>query len=115
MREIGASAKWRKQFRQPVREWHVEEPSFYYETLAPHAAKVELWVTDYIHVLPGHSEIVEWYRGTGARPWLEGLPDDAARTHFMEDYLREISHAFPAQRDGKVLFPFQRLFVIAYR
>ena len=72
-------------------------------------------MTDYVHIMPGHSGIVEWYRGTGARPWLEGLPDDLARAHFMEDYLREISHAFPAQNDGNVLFPFRRLFVIAYR
>ncbi len=115
MRELGASATWRESFRSPVREWHVEEPPFYYNVLAPHATQLELWTTDYLHILPGPEGIVEWYRGTGLRPWLDALPNDAARTQFTADYLAEITKAFPCQSDGRVLFPFRRLFVIAYR
>jgi trans-aconitate 2-methyltransferase len=115
LREIGGSALWRKMFREPVREWHVEKPSFYYDTLAPHAMRVELWATDYFHVLPGPEAVAEWYRGTGARPWLDALPDEEARAGFMDDFLRELTAVFPPQSDGRVLFPFRRMFVIAYR
>lgn len=34
---------------------------------------------------------------------------------FLADYLKEIEGAYPRQQDGKVLFPFLRQFVIAYR
>jgi len=37
------------------------------------------------------------------------------RQRFLDEYLEAITAAYPAQRDGRVLFPFQRLFVIAYR
>jgi trans-aconitate 2-methyltransferase len=115
LRDLGASGKWQRHLATPVREWHVEPPEFYYETLATHASRLDIWVTEYIHVLPGPHAIVDWYRGTGARPWLDALPDDAMRSDFLADYGREITRAFPAQSDGNVLFPFRRLFVIAYR
>ncbi len=115
MRELAASAAWRPFFPQPAREWHVESTAFYYDALASLASRVELWETDYIHVLGGPDAIVEWYRGTGLRPWLEVLPDEATQARFIADYGRLIAEAFPRQPDGKVLFPFRRLFVIAYR
>jgi trans-aconitate 2-methyltransferase len=115
LREIGGSPKWQGNFQDAVREWHVEEPSFYYETLASHATRLDLWLTDYFHVLPGVASIVDWYRGTGARPWLEALPDDSARDGFLSDYLDGLTKEFSPQADGNILFPFRRLFVIAYR
>lgn len=115
MRELGASSSWRDAFRSPVREWHAEPVEFYYDCLAPRAARVELWFTDYLHVLDGAAGIVEWYRGTGLRPWLEALPDNAAQARFQADYLAGIRAAYPARPDGRVLFPFRRLFVVAYR
>jgi trans-aconitate 2-methyltransferase len=98
-----------------VREWHVEDASFYYDTLAAGSTHVDLWSTEYLHVVAGPEAIVEWYRGTGMRPWLDALPTACAREQFTADYLREITQAFPRQRDGRVLFPFRRFFAIAYR
>jgi trans-aconitate methyltransferase len=43
---------------------------------------------------------------------LESPPD---RELFLADYLREIERAYPRQADGRVLFPFLRQFLIAYR
>jgi trans-aconitate 2-methyltransferase len=114
IRELGSSPAWRNFFLAPVREWHAEEPSFYYDVLAPLASRVELWTTDYIHVVPGPEAIVEWYRGTGLRPWLDLLPTEENRSRFLADYLTAIANAYPRQKDGRVLFPFRRLFVIAY-
>lgn len=115
IRELAASAAWRGFFSTPVREWHSEAPSFYYDVLAALTDRVELWVTEYLHILSGPAEIVEWYRGSGLRPWLDALPDAPARTQFLADYLSAVSDAFPSQRNGRVLFPFRRLFAIAYR
>lgn len=114
-RELSTSASWRTFFRDPVHEWSVEELPFYYDILAPHAARLDLWTTEYLHLMPNADAIVEWYKGTGLRPFLEKLPYIEAQNRFLADYLTEIKKAYPAQRDGRVLFPFRRLFVIAYR
>ena len=115
MRELGASAAWRPHFTPPPREWHTHTTEFYYDTLAPLAARVELWTTDYCHVLPNLDGIVEWYRGTGLRPWLDTLPDDATRDRFLTDYRTLLAPHFSSRSDGRILFPFRRLFVVAHR
>jgi len=115
IRELASSMSWRDKFRSPPREWRPETSAFYYDTLAPLAARVDIWETEYQHVLPNVEAIVEWYRGTGLRPWLDALANDDARTRFLADYREALAPAFPSQSDGKVLFPFRRLFVIAYR
>ncbi len=115
MRELGGSRLWRHRFTLQPREWHVESRSFYYDVLAGHVSRVDLWQTEYLHVLDGPEAIVEWYKGTGLRPWLDALPTDDDRNAFLTDYTTEIARAFSRQRDGRVLFPFKRLFVVAYR
>lgn len=106
---------WQSRFTHPPATWRVETAEFYYDALAPRASRVDLWITDYAHVLAGAEAIVEWYRGTGLRPYLDALPDDAARQDFLADYLNAITPDHPRHSDGKVLMFFRRLFVIAYR
>ena len=96
-----------------VKEWHSHEPAFYYDVLSPHAARVDVWQIEYQHVMPNADAIVEWYKGTGMRPFLEALETDAAREEFITEYSSRIRAAYPSRPDGKVLFPFRRLFVIA--
>jgi trans-aconitate 2-methyltransferase len=115
IREVAQSAPWRAHFATPPRDWFVHPVEFYYDTLAPHATRLDLWVTEYQHILPGVDGIIEWYRGTGLRPWLDVLPDDDARTLFLAAYRARLAPYFPARTDGKILFPFRRLFAIAYR
>ena len=115
MRELAASANWRSRFPTAVREWHVHPPEFYYDLLAPRSRRLDLWATDYLHVLESLDAIIEWYRGSGLRPWLEALPTDAARTEFLGAYRARLVPYFPIREDGRVLFPFRRLFLIAYR
>lgn len=115
MRDLATWTVWRPYFAEKIREWHVHEPSFYYDLLAPHAARVELWRTEYIHIMESPAAIVEWYKGTGLRPFLDRLTSSEDEERFLADYLGEIETAFPRRSDGRVLFPFQRQFVIAYR
>jgi len=50
-----------------------------------------------------------------ASPWLDALPDESTRARFLGDYRALLGPHFPPQGDGRVLFPFHRLFVVAYR
>jgi trans-aconitate 2-methyltransferase len=97
-----------------VKEWHAHEPSFYYDVLAPHAARVDIWETEYQHIMPGPEAIVEWYKGSGLRPFLEAMHSASERERFLEEYSDRIRAEFRAQPDGKILFPFCRLFLVAY-
>lgn len=116
MRELVASAKWKRRFPSDgVREWHVHDESFYYDVLAPHSDWIDLWITDYIHVMDDANAIVEWYAGTGLRPFLDALSTADLKDEFTADYAAMIAKAYPARVDGRVLFPFRRLFMIAYR
>jgi trans-aconitate 2-methyltransferase len=97
-----------------VREWFAHDENFYYDLLSPHCSRLDFWVTEYLHVMPDADAIVEWYRGTGLRPFLEALPDESARERFVAEYRELIRVAYPPRRDGRVVFPFRRLFFVAY-
>lgn len=114
-RELADSAAWRASFTSLPREWIAHAPEFYYDVLAPSAERLEMWYTDYLHVLDGVGQIVEWYKGTGLRPWLDALPDETMHGRFLAEYRDALAPHFPPRRDGRVLFPFRRLFFIAYR
>jgi len=98
-----------------VREWFTHDLGFYYDVLARQAARVDLWATEYVHVMENAEAIVEWYRGTGMRPFLDALRDEAARERFLARYLEAIREAYPPHENGRVLFPFRRIFLVAYR
>jgi trans-aconitate 2-methyltransferase len=92
-----------------------EPPSLYYDTLAPPASHLDLWETTYYHILTGPEAILEWFRGTGLRPFLEALGPDEERRRFEQMLLERYTVSYPRQPDGRVLFPFRRLFFVAYR
>jgi trans-aconitate 2-methyltransferase len=64
--------------------------------------------------MPDHESIIEWYKSTGMRPYLEKL-DEQERSEFIAGVLARIRDGYRVQADGRVLFPFRRLFFIAYR
>jgi trans-aconitate 2-methyltransferase len=89
-------------------------PAFYYDCLAPHASGIDLWQTTYEHVLADAGAIVEWVKGSGLRPFLEALGADERDT-YLAAYARAIDAAYPARIDGRRLFSFPRLFIVATR
>jgi trans-aconitate 2-methyltransferase len=97
-----------------AREWFTHNLGFYYDALSPHATRLDLWATEYIHVMDGPEEIVAWYKGTGMRPFLDALSNAEDRRRFLDIYLNAIRDAYPPHEDGRVLFPFRRIFLVAY-
>jgi trans-aconitate 2-methyltransferase len=89
--------------------------SFYYDTLQPLGARIDLWETIYYHEVPGPEALIEWFRGTGMRPFLEALSSDQERAQFETMLLKRYITSYPRRPSGLVLFPFRRLFFVAYR
>ncbi|WP_137127695.1 methyltransferase domain-containing protein [Roseomonas sp. HF4] len=88
------------------------EPGDYYDLLRPRVAALDLWVTDYIHVLRGEDPVVQWAMGTSLRPYLDAL-EAPAREGFLAAYRAAMRAAYPPRADGAVLLPFRRMFMVA--
>ena len=100
---------------QLLRRRHAEDlppVELYYDLLKPLCAHVDLWHTVYNHVMAGPQGIVEWFKGSGLRPFLSAL-DDGMREAFLAAYLTEIGRHYATRFDGKVLLRFPRLFIVA--
>jgi trans-aconitate 2-methyltransferase len=92
----------------------VAPAAFYYDLLAPRSAAVDIWRTTYEQVMPDADAIVEWVKGTGLRPFLEDLNGEE-RAAFLVTYGAAVDAAYPPRSDGKRLFSFPRLFMVAVR
>ncbi|UYM06570.1 methyltransferase domain-containing protein [Solicola gregarius] len=89
------------------------DPSTYLDLLAADGWSIDVWETTYFHVLEGDDPVFAWVSGTGARPFLQALPDEL-RGAFEADYRAALRDAYPKRAYGTVL-PFQRVFVVARR
>lgn len=108
-RSIGSA-----ELRTAVDNRWVQDPNFYYDLLALEASHLDVWTTEYQHVLTGDDAVLEWVTGTGLRPILNGL-DDADREDYLAEYGRRLNEEYPKRADGVTLYPFRRLFFVAVR
>jgi trans-aconitate 2-methyltransferase len=116
MRDIAAAGPWvRTLAAASTIRTPIGDANWYYERLRPLCTKVDVWRTTYYHPLPGGAAaIVEWFKGSGLRPFLEPLDVDS-RAAYLERYTAAVARAYPASSDGSVLLPFPRLFMAAIR
>ncbi|MBC3366506.1 trans-aconitate 2-methyltransferase [Pseudomonas sp. SWRI154] len=116
MGEIAANGPWASQLAgAAAMRTEVADACTYYSILTAHCSRVDVWRTTYHHPLAdGASGVVEWFKGSGLRPFLEPL-DEAQREEYLRQYLAAIEQAYPALDDGSVLLPFPRLFIVATR
>lgn len=115
MLEVADDPAWRHLMDGPRNAMTREPPDFYYSVLQPLATRLSIWETEYYHILDGPGAILEWFRGTGLRPFLAALENEEQRRLFEERLLAGYTRNYRRQRDGRVLFPFRRLFIIAYK
>ena len=80
--------------------------------LTPYTTSLDIWETEYLQELSGSDPVLEWVKGTGLRPILNGL-SDAERPVYLEEYARRLRAAYPERPNGKTLYPFRRLFIVA--
>jgi trans-aconitate 2-methyltransferase len=113
MREVAAEPRWREALAE-VRTIERGTSGAYFEILKPHAAQLDIWQTEYLHVLEGEDAVFRWVSATGLRPFAQALQDEARRD-FLETFRRRLRHAYPRRADGTTLFAFQRLFVVALK
>jgi trans-aconitate 2-methyltransferase len=115
MREIADKGAWAEKLAPAKSRMERHGADWYYQLLRDMVSDLDIWRTTYYHPLSGGAAaVVEWFKGTGLRPYLELLSEEEQVT-FLEQYQREIALAYPPLFDGTVLLPFPRLFIVAVR
>jgi len=62
----------------------------------------------------GEHPVAAWTKGTWLVPFLEAL-GESDRDEFLREYVNRLAVAYPPRGDGRTLFPFRRLFIVANR
>ena len=111
IKQISTNHKWSSKFQNP-RICYNLTPSQYYDLLSDIASDFCIWGTTYFHKMKSHSDIMEWYRATGLRPYLNAL-SETDKTDFEKDIYKELISAYPKQKNGEIIFRFPRFFFTA--
>jgi trans-aconitate 2-methyltransferase len=114
LRETAAEAPWAAKLQDALRSRPVLDPAEYFDLVASRVSTVDLWETEYIHLLKGEDPVLHWTRATALLPVLETL-QGAELDAFLARYAEKLRAAYPRRPDGRTLFPFRRLFLVARR
>jgi trans-aconitate 2-methyltransferase len=115
MQEVACDGPWAAKLADARGERSEVAPAaWYYGLLRPRCSRVDVWRTTYHHPLAGIDGVVEWFKGSGLRPFLAPL-DEEERAEYLARYRAALASAYPAQPDGSVLLPFPRSFLVATR
>jgi trans-aconitate 2-methyltransferase len=114
LRDTARSGPWTDPLVGILDRPSVAAPAWYHDLLAPHAAALDIWETEYLHVLAGDDPVLSWTRGTALRPVQQALDADQFAA-FEAAYAERLRAAYPKRADGGTLFPFRRLFIVAQR
>jgi trans-aconitate 2-methyltransferase len=118
MREVltdggpGGNTLGTAELRQAVARKWVDDADMYYDLLVGCTRTLDIWETEYLQILEGADPVLEWVKATGLRPILNGL-DDRERGLFLAEYSRRLRAVYPTRADGRTLYPFRRLFIVA--
>ncbi len=107
-----AAGPWMAKIGPVLREDPVEPPAVYHDILGPVSAELDIWETTYIQELEGDNAAAEWLKGSALKPVLDVLDDDEQEA-FFDAYSALVQKAYPQRPDGKTLFPFRRVFIVA--
>jgi trans-aconitate 2-methyltransferase len=111
MRELAGSARWKDRLAGILRhDDAVLTPEAYLARLTALGCTADVWETTYLHLLQGEDPVLDWVKGTGLRPVLTELGEEAEE--FLTDYRTALREAYPATGPGTV-FPFRRIFAVA--
>jgi len=114
MREVAGVGPWAEALKPLLRPAPIAKPENYYAWLKPQAKSIDLWQTEYVHELKGDDPVLDWISSTALNPLLEALGENH-REDFRTALAQKLKTAYPKHQNGKTLFPFKRLFMVAVK
>lgn len=112
MREVARCGPWASTLAQLLRDAPVGDMGAYYDALAPLSANVNIWESTYAQILDGDDPVLDWIGSTALKPLVEALAGEQ-RARFQEVLAGQLRIAYPKRSDGKTVFAFRRLFLVA--
>lgn len=104
--------KWNK--LKSIKVFHQLTPEGYYDLLLDKFSDFKMWETVYYHKVLGLEGVIEWYKGSGLKPYLDALNDNE-KNEFLNDLQEEINKSYKLHSDNSVILKMPRLFFIAYK
>ncbi len=104
------SGEWKK--LSVIHNFHNLTPEEYYDLLGGLSKDFNIWETTYYHTVRSHGGVIEWYKGSGLRPYLDMLSDEE-RPQFLADLNEIISENFPTRKNGLIILKMPRIFFTA--
>lgn len=112
LNKLVATDKWNK--LSMIHNFHNLSPNQTYDILSTISQKVTMWETTYFHIVPSHNSVIEWYQGSGLRPYLDVL-SPMEEPEFIKELLNMIKLYYPVQSDDSVILKMPRLFFTAVK
>ena len=111
LNRLARSDRWRPSLGDDIRAGgQVSLPAEYLELMLSCSLQAQAWETEYLHVLQGPDEVLEWLRGTSLRPVLARLDADDAEL-FEQQYSALLREAYPRAGFGTI-YHFKRVFAV---
>ena len=96
------------------RQFYTLKENEYFDILADISSDFTMWKTIYMHRMPSHQSIIEWYKSTGMKEYLAVLSDED-KIKFEKAVFKEVEKYYPVQKNGEIIFRFPRLFFTAVK
>lgn len=110
---LAAEEPWRAMLGGLQKPFRDPEPQFYRSMLTEIGFdSVDCYYHTFQHPMDRPTDVVEWYRATGLRPFLDRLAPDRHQ-EFTAAYVRRLEAAYGTS--GPMTFKFRRLFIWARR
>ncbi len=111
LNELVTSLKWKTQIKDERQLYQLEENE-YFKILSNLTKEFSLFQIIYYHDMPNQEAIIEWFKGSGLKPYLDMLKKED-QEEFLDDYLKIISPSYPSIDSNHTILKFPRLFFTA--
>jgi trans-aconitate 2-methyltransferase len=107
--KLAREAPWNAMLGGRERAFHEEPPEFYAAMLERLGYdRIDSYHLTFHHPMDRPADVVQWYRSTGLRPFLDALPKDR-HDEFLAQLTTRLNAAYGTT--GAMTFDFKRLFI----
>lgn len=112
LNEITSLPQWSNKFVQVKTYKDPITINEIYKVVSPHCSLVNIWTTNYFHILKGENPVTEWIKATTLSPYLYVLNDEDKKK-FLNEYKSLEKKIYKKESNQKTIFKMKRLFVVA--
>ena len=107
--KLAREERWRAMLAGRDRAFHEDPPEFYAAMLAELGYdQIDCYHLTFHHPMDKPADVVQWYRSTGLRPFIDALPKDR-HDEFLAALTERLNSAYDTS--GPMIFNFKRLFI----